>query len=257
MRTNQNTDSGEGLTASVASVAFASPKEILLGLPRCQRQQRAAVGCGDRRSPPRCTATPTPATSVAFSPDGRTLAAGSRQHGPPVGRRAPRTAPPGGAPPRSLRGLQPGRTHPGHRQFDNTVRLWDVATSEPRRLQGHRDVLSVAFSPDGRTLATGSADNTVRLWDMAASELRRLQGHRLRSLRGVQPGRAHAGHRRPRHTVRLWDSGRRSSELATLTGHRYRGLGGVQPGRAHAGHRQLDDTVPAVGRATRQRSAPS
>ena len=39
-------------------------------------------------------------------------------------------------------------------------------------------VLSVAFSPDGTTLASGAADNTIRLWDVASGqERRRLEGH--------------------------------------------------------------------------------
>ncbi|WP_330299999.1 nSTAND1 domain-containing NTPase [Streptomyces sp. NBC_00503] len=42
-----------------------------------------------------------------------------------------------------------------------------------RRLTGHTDwVNRVAFSPDGRTLATGSGDGSVRLWDVATGAMR-------------------------------------------------------------------------------------
>ncbi len=57
--------------------------------------------------------------------------------------------------------------------FSHEVELWDVRTGENiATLQGHRGwVSSVAFSPDGTTLASGLADGTVKLWDVA-EELR-------------------------------------------------------------------------------------
>jgi len=86
---------------------------------------------------------------VAFSPDGKTLASGSGRE------------------------LAPSPDLPsGKKLATGPVLLWDVATRKNiAKLEGHTHLVScVAFSPDGKTLASGSADNTVRLWNVSTGK---------------------------------------------------------------------------------------
>jgi WD40 repeat protein len=114
-----------------------------------------------------------PAWCVAFSPDGKTLAAG----------------------------LEAGE-----------VRLWDVATGRERaRLSGHGGrVRWIGFHPDGLSLAVAGnlPDHVVHIWDLATRTRRlRLLGHDSEVLAGAWRGDGRllitAG--ALDGTVRLWD----------------------------------------------------
>jgi WD40 repeat protein len=114
-----------------------------------------------------------PVFHLAFSPDGKTLVA-----------------------------LEPANG--GKRT--STIHLWDVASGKLRHIAGQPEFLySGVFSPDSKTLATGSEGGIV-LWDVAtAKETARLGGKSLWTSRLTFSGDGKTLASLSQGTIRLWD----------------------------------------------------
>ena len=166
-------------------------------------------------------------TSVAFSSDGRMLAAGLNNNTARIWDLA------GGREPKVIGDHSEGVTavafSPNGRllatasgAWDSTARIWDISSGQELEvIEGHsKGIDSIAFSPDGRLLATASRDGTARLWDPATGrELEVLEEHTTAVI-GVSfspDGRLLATTSWD-NTARLWDvaTGR---QLQVLEGH--------------------------------------
>jgi RNA polymerase sigma factor (sigma-70 family) len=167
--------------------------------------------------------------TVAFSPDGKTLASGSGGTLGIPGELKLWDAATG----RVLAGIEESRSirwvafSPDGKtiataEHDNTAKLRDAASGAIlRTFAGHGSCLDTAvFSPNGNILATSSWDKTIKLWDVAtAQEVKTLQGHddEVYNVAFSPDGRTVVSACKD-GTAKLWDVGTGQARL-TLLGH--------------------------------------
>jgi WD40 repeat protein/beta-lactamase regulating signal transducer with metallopeptidase domain len=216
-----------GLVAAVAYVACAG-----VGQPRADAQIRIELQPGAPAAQPKAKdlhGDPLPvgatarlgtvrfryaATAAAYSPDGKVLALGGADNqvrllDAAIGKEV-----------RRLRGHQPRTfTPPVDRKspFDLLVRS-----------VGEGNVTTLAFSPDGKTLATGGWDDMVRLWEVSSGkEVRRIVAHQAMVARvAFSPdGKRLASRGGIDGAVRVWDAAT-GAELR-----KFEGLARVNPWR--------------------------
>lgn len=135
------------------------------------------------------------ADSVAFSPDGKLLVSAGGSE------------------------FKPARNN---NATSGQVKLWDItAGKELDEFVGHTNrVFSAVFSPDGKTLATGSADQTVRLWDPTTHKQRVILAGHANAVWAVtfSPDSKTVASASADRTVKLWDADT-GKERVTFRGH--------------------------------------
>ena len=120
-------------------------------------------------------------------------------------------------------------------------------------------VNSVAYAPDGATLASGGGDGTVRIWDAShrAAAAPAHRPHRRGVVGGLRPRRRHPGQRRRRRHGADLGRPHRPAAARAHRPHRLGAVGGLRPRRRHPGQRRRRRHGADLGRPHRPAAAPA